>query len=241
MAEPIKFTDLIKPDDTINELIQQLRDAKDAYEKLAKSVKTESGDVAKALQSTSGATEEGKQKSLLVNGHNDDIHSIKSCVDTKHNELIASCSKDGNVCLWDFNRNNKPIRVINTNEKGYGSVNDVTFTSEYVVSAHVKGKVAVWDMQSGKLINEIDYANNSNSSSSGIEVRSVNTSLDGKYLLCCGFDQKVKIFDVVNEFKVVKVLEHDDRVVSCKWHPVIPCFVSTSADKTARVWLPSKY
>ena len=185
-------------------------------------------------------TEEGKQKSLLVNVHNDDIHSIKSCVDTKHNELIASCSKDGNVCIWDFNRNNKPIRVINTNERGYGCVNDITFTSEYVVSAHVKGKVAVWDMQSGKFINEIDYAN-SNSSSSGIEVRSVNTSLDGKYLLCCGFDQKVKIFDVVNEFKCVKVLEHDDRVVSCKWHPVIPCFVSTSADKTARVWLPSKY
>ena len=182
-------------------------------------------------------TEEGKQRSLLVNGHNDDIHSIKSCVDTKHIELVASCSKDGNVCVWDFNRNNKPIRTINTNERGYGCVNDITFTSEYVVSAHVKGKVAVWDMQSGKLLNEIDYAHNNN----GTEVRSVNVSLDGKYLLCCGFDQKVKIFDVVNEFKVIKVLEHDDRVVSCKWHPVIPCFVSTSADKTARLWLPNKY
>ena len=183
-------------------------------------------------------TEEGKQKSLLVNGHSDDIHSIKACVDSKRAELVASCSKDGNVCVWDFNRNNKPIRVINANERGLGCVNDVTFTSEYAVSAHVKGKVAVWDMQSGKLVNEIDYTGNSSSS---VEVRSVNMSLDGKYLLCCGFDQKVKIFDVANECKVVKVLEHDDRVVSCKWHPVIPCFVSTSADKTARLWLPNKY
>ena len=36
-------------------------------------------------------------------------------------------------------------------------------------------------------------------------------------------------------------LEHTDRVVSCIWHPEIPLIVSTSADKTARVWIPQKY
>ena len=80
MAEPIKFTDLIKPDDTINELIQQLRDAKDAYEKLAKSVKTESGDIAKALQSTSGATEEGKQKILELAAASDRLAAAEKAV-----------------------------------------------------------------------------------------------------------------------------------------------------------------
>lgn len=80
MAEPIKFTDLIKPDDTINELIQQLRDAKDAYEKLAKSVKAESGDIAKALHSTSGATEEGKQKILELAAASDRLASAEKVV-----------------------------------------------------------------------------------------------------------------------------------------------------------------
>ena len=80
MAEPIKFTDLIKPDDTINELIQQLRDAKDAYEKLAKSVKTESGDIARALHSTSGATEEGKQKILELAAASDRLASAEKAV-----------------------------------------------------------------------------------------------------------------------------------------------------------------
>lgn len=80
MAEPIKFTDLIKPDDTINELIQQLHDAKDAYEKLAKSVKTESGDIAKALHSTSGATEEGKQKILELAAASDRLASAEKAV-----------------------------------------------------------------------------------------------------------------------------------------------------------------
>lgn len=80
MAEPIKFTDLIRPDDTINELIQQLRDAKDAYEKLAKSVKAESGDLAKALHSTSGATEEGKQKILELAAASDRLASAEKAV-----------------------------------------------------------------------------------------------------------------------------------------------------------------
>lgn len=80
MAEPIKFTDLIKPDDTINELIQQLRDAKGAYEKLAKSVKTESGDIAKALHSTSGATEEGKQKILELAAASDRLAAAEKAV-----------------------------------------------------------------------------------------------------------------------------------------------------------------
>lgn len=80
MAEPIKFTDLIKPDDTINELIQQLRDAKDVYEKLAKSVKAESGDIAKALHSTSGATEEGKQKILELAAASDRLASAEKAV-----------------------------------------------------------------------------------------------------------------------------------------------------------------
>lgn len=80
MAEPIKFTDLIKPDDTITELIQQLHDAKDAYEKLAKSVKAESGDIAKALHSTSGATEEGKQKILELAAASDRLASAEKAV-----------------------------------------------------------------------------------------------------------------------------------------------------------------
>lgn len=64
MAEPIKFTDLIQPDDTINELIQQLREAKKTYEDLLKSVKEQSSEMVKSLNGASGATEEGKQKIL---------------------------------------------------------------------------------------------------------------------------------------------------------------------------------
>ena len=48
----------------------------------------------------------------------------------------------------------------------------------------------------------------------------------------------MKIYDICNDFNQVKTMEHEDRVVSCKWHPDLPIIVSTSADKTARLWIP---
>jgi len=48
----------------------------------------------------------------------------------------------------------------------------------------------------------------------------------------------LKIYDVENNFNRIKTLEHADKVVSVKWHPEVPLLLSTSADKTARVWIP---
>jgi WD40 repeat protein len=68
--------------------------------------------------------------------------------------------------------------------------------------------------------------------------RSVSFSPDGKYLVSASFDSTIKIFDVEREFSSVGILEHNDRVVSVKWHPEVPLLISTSADKTARIWIP---
>ena len=44
-----------------------------------------------------------------------------------------------------------------------------------------------------------------------------------------------------DDLKPVKYLEHDDRAVNCIWHPDKPIIVSSSADKTARIWSPKIY
>lgn len=103
MAEPIKFTDLIKPDDTINELIQQLRDAKDAYEKLSKTVKEQSNDMTKSLNNTSGATEEGKQKILELAAAADKLaqaeKAVSSAIDNiqKSEKGLAQAQKEASA------------------------------------------------------------------------------------------------------------------------------------------------
>jgi WD40 repeat protein len=68
--------------------------------------------------------------------------------------------------------------------------------------------------------------------------RSVSFSPDGKYLASASFDSKIKLFDVENKFELIGELEHFDRAVSVKWHPEVPLLISTSADKTARIWMP---
>jgi WD40 repeat protein len=70
------------------------------------------------------------------------------------------------------------------------------------------------------------------------QFRSVSFSPDGRYLSSASFDSKIKLFDVENNFNLIGELEHYDRVVSVKWHPEVPMLISTSADKTARIWIP---
>lgn len=59
---PIKYSDLISPDNSIDTLIKQLTDTQEAYDKLADSIKTNAKDISAALKNVSGATDEGRRK-----------------------------------------------------------------------------------------------------------------------------------------------------------------------------------
>lgn len=63
MAEqnPIKYSDLIAPDDSIEKLIAQLERLTEVYTGVAESVKSEAASMAASLKSVSGATEEGRK------------------------------------------------------------------------------------------------------------------------------------------------------------------------------------
>ncbi len=65
-------------------------------------------------------------------------------------------------------------------------------------------------------------------------------TVDGKYLASAGFDSNIVITDTsdLDNMTTVKTLQHDDKVVSVRWHPFLPLLLSTSADKSARVWYP---
>lgn len=57
---PIKYSDLIVPDDALTKLIAQLDQVSDAYNNLANNIKSEAGRLSSSLQSMTGATEEGR-------------------------------------------------------------------------------------------------------------------------------------------------------------------------------------
>lgn len=58
---PIKYSDLVKPDNSITDLIKQLDDLSDAYQNTLKNVKSEALNVKASLNKISGATTENRE------------------------------------------------------------------------------------------------------------------------------------------------------------------------------------
>ena len=189
-----------------------------------------SGDLDKNIKMWD--TENGSSKGELV-GHTNDVTSIKWSND---GNFFGSGSADKTIKLWDL----KSLREIcSVQTLGYGSINDISLlnTGEMLIvaAAHVDGKITIWDAQRKSLFTEIKENTQQK------EVRGITFSPDGKYLVSGGFDNKVKIYDIMNNFNLTGELEHNDKVVSVKWHPDLPILISTSADKTARLWCPTIY
>ena len=188
------------------------------------------GDVDKNIKMWD--TENGSSKGELI-GHNKDVTTIKWSNDGSY---FGSGSADKTIKLWDI-KSLKEICTIPT--LGYGPINDISLlnTGEMLIVAagHVDGNITIWDAQRKSLFTEIKE------NSQGKEVRTICFSPDGKYLISGGFDNKIKIYDILNDFNLASELEHNDKVVSVKWHPDLPIIVSTSADKTARIWSPTNY
>lgn len=57
---PIKYSDLVSPDNSITDLIKQLDELSDSYTNALKNIKTEAIQLAAVLQKVSGATEDGR-------------------------------------------------------------------------------------------------------------------------------------------------------------------------------------
>ena len=60
-TNPIKYKDLILPDDSIENLIKQLDEANEAYNNIGNSIKEEAQRISAAMRTVSGATNEGRE------------------------------------------------------------------------------------------------------------------------------------------------------------------------------------
>ena len=63
MAEnPIKYSDLIQPDESISNLVKQLDEANAAYTEMAQNIKARAVSISESLKTMTGATEQGRKK-----------------------------------------------------------------------------------------------------------------------------------------------------------------------------------
>ena len=175
-------------------------------------------------------TETGKRINSLT-GQKECINSLKFSVDENASEkLLASCGNDNLICFHDY-RTENPVKTVEI--ANHGEINDISFTNDYICSAHNDGYIILYDNVNEKIVKEFKASEK--------EIRACNFSKDGKFLMTASFDKKISIFDINDDMKLVKYLEHDDRAVNCKWHPDKPIIASSSADNTARIWTPKVY
>ncbi|MCQ2821527.1 MAG: WD40 repeat domain-containing protein, partial [archaeon] len=176
-------------------------------------------------------TEKGENKGELL-GHIGDVNSL---VWSHDGSYFASSGEDKTIRFWDL-KSNKTSALIDAGR--FSSINDISLTNSFsnsvlVAAAHSNGKISIWDFGRKTLVKEIK---NSSIFNGPCDVRAVDFSKNGKYLVSGSFDGKVKVYDVMNDFNLVKEFSHDDKVVSAKWHKKYPLIVSTSSDKSVRIW-----
>ena len=180
-----------------------------------------------------------------LSGHNGAIYSIAAAGDGR---LFTSVGTDKRVRVWDLRTNRSTLQLsgdqftemnavaLNTSFSQLKSFTNYPKQSpqrvkppELAAVSHVDGMVSLWDLTAGKLQSKYDYHSN--------DCRAVEFSADGKWLVTASFDATIGVVDVYKG-AVTRITDHTDRVVSARWHPYLPIVLSTSADRTARVFCP---
>jgi WD40 repeat protein len=182
-------------------------------------------------------------------GHKDAIYSIACSGDA---DIFASVGTDRTLRIWDL-RSARCSMVINCDN--FSDMNSISLNissshlraetksrlsniykpqrdpprlnGNLAAVGHCDGVVTIWDITAGKLWNKFNYHT--------AEVRSVEFSSDSRWIISGSFDSSIGMIDMESG-QTYKVEHHSDRVVSARWHPYLPILLSTSADKTARIF-----
>lgn len=195
-------------------------------------------------------TETGQNYQNL-SGHVGAIYSIAAAGDGSY---IASVGTDKKVRIWDIRAAKSVVTMngdifsemntiaVNNTVQSIRAETKVKIANMYsskrqekvqpnsqklAAVGHTDGTVTIWDVTAGKLFSKYTYHTS--------ECRSVDFSSNGQWIATGSFDSTLGLVDM-NKGQVFKLEPHMDRIVSVKWHPSLPIILSTSADKTARIF-----
>lgn len=115
--QPIKYSDLVKPDNSIEELIKQLAELKDTYTDALASIKAEAIQLAATLQKVSGATEDGRKKTKKAADDADRLARAQKELAFAESDAAKKLA-ELNLAKQEANQINKLIIKINQSAEG---------------------------------------------------------------------------------------------------------------------------
>ncbi|XP_014218951.1 WD repeat-containing protein 47-like isoform X2 [Copidosoma floridanum] len=151
--------------------------------------------------------------------------------------MFVSGSQDKTVRFWDL-RTRGCVNMITPATVPGSRVGSpvaslcVDPSGRLLVSGHEDSSCVLFDIRGGRTVQCFKpHAS---------DIRSIRFSPSAYYLLTGGYDNKLVLTDLQGDLTMplpsVVVAQHEDKVISGRWHPTEFSFLSTSADKAATLW-----
>ena len=149
--------------------------------------------------------------------------------------VFASGSGDKTVRFWDLRARGCVNLIQFGTTTGGGSpvaACSVDPSGRLLATGHEDSTCILYDIRGGRNVQSFKPHS--------ADVRSVKFSPNAYYLLTAGYDNRLVLTDLQGDLTAnlpnVVVAQHNDKVISGRWHPTDFSFISTSADKTATLW-----
>ncbi|XP_063987135.1 WD repeat-containing protein 47 isoform X4 [Diachasmimorpha longicaudata] len=151
--------------------------------------------------------------------------------------MFVSGSQDKTVRFWDLRTRGcvnmvTPATVPGSRVGSPVAAICVDPSGRLLVSGHEDSSCVLFDIRGGRTVQCFKPH--------AADIRSIRFSPSAYYLLTAGYDNKLVLTDLQRDLTMplpsVVVAQHQDKVISGRWHPTEFSFLSTSADKTATLW-----
>ena len=196
------------------------------------------GDVRVFDINAAGKAENGV---TILDGVNDPKVMLKQLVDVDDSVLCLSISPDGKkiasggcdrvVRVWDVSGGIANAKLEQSIENHADWVLGVALApdNKHLLTCSRDKTAKVWDLSDKQSV--LTFPDHQNA------VFGVAVKGDSKVGFSAGLDKQVRMWNATGDGKQIRALgSHGDEILKLIAHPTLPLFVTTSADKTLKVW-----
>jgi hypothetical protein len=177
----------------------------------------------------------------MLDGVNDPKVMLKQLVDADDSILCLALSPDGKklaasgcdriVRVWDLSAGLAGVKMEQTIENHADWVLGLAIApdNKHLLTCSRDKTAKVWDLSTRESV--LTFPDHQNA------VFGVAVNKDSKVGFSAGLDKQVRMWNAVGDGKQIKALgSHTDDILKLVAHPSLPLFVTTSADKSVKVW-----